>query len=581
MNPEEERYPKSPPGSPDRGRGKGKAPAGAGSSSSASLQPETPSFVMGSEALPSGSFFDMESIGLSGSPLPLMEFEAFSPLNTSSSFDLFFEVKPEPVLETTRPLGPPFGAGAAETEEAGFPARGGDMETTVGAPQPLERLQGTPVPPFLSKTFDLVDDRSLDPIISWGSSGESFVVWDPVEFARSVLPRNFKHGNFSSFVRQLNTYGFRKIDTDRWEFANEAFQRGKRQLLKNIQRRKSTQTQQIGSYFGPSSEAVNPGLEFEVEMLKKEKSMLMQEVVELQQQHCGTAQHAEAVHQRLQAAEQRQKQMVSFMAKLLQNPSFVAHLREKKEQREIGSSRVRRKFLKHHQPEDVEAVASREGQIVQHKHDMGTLDASSGSPILNPIPVENPKHLPEASTGTGLGEEKIPPQVEDVLSREARIPHDIASVQGYLKTRDLLREGSSSLGADPQLKGKSVSESSGQEFTPHYFVSFPEESAEMKDFPDFSSGFESMIKQEEVWGMGFDVSAGMSSSSGVEWGSLAQYDALEVGVTGGLSDIWDLRSMQASGRSDIDKWPADEATRDEHEGQAGQHKDDIHREMDP
>lgn len=206
MNPEEERYPKSPPGSPDRGRGKGKAPAGAGSSSSAALQPETPSFVMGSEALPSGSFFDMESIGLSGSPLPLMEFEAFSPLNTSSSFDLFFEVKPEPVLETTRPLGPPFGAGAAETEEAGFPARGGDMETTVGAPQPLERLQGTPVPPFLSKTFDLVDDRSLDPIISWGSSGESFVVWDPVEFARSVLPRNFKHGNFSSFVRQLNTY---------------------------------------------------------------------------------------------------------------------------------------------------------------------------------------------------------------------------------------------------------------------------------------------------------------------------------------------------------------------------------------
>lgn len=65
--------------------------------------------------------------------------------------------------------------------------------------------------------------------------------------------------------------------------------------------------------------------------------------------------------------------------------------------------------------------------------------------------------------------------------------------------------------------------------------------------------------------MGFDVSAGMSSSSGVEWGNLAQYDALEVGVTGGLSDIWDLRSMQASGRSDIDKWPADESTCDEHE----------------
>lgn len=73
-------------------------------------------------------------------------------------------------------------------------------------PQPLECLQGTQIPPFLSKTFDLVNDPILDPIISWGSSGQSFVVWDPIEFGRIVLPRNFKHNNFSSFVRQLNTY---------------------------------------------------------------------------------------------------------------------------------------------------------------------------------------------------------------------------------------------------------------------------------------------------------------------------------------------------------------------------------------
>lgn len=73
-------------------------------------------------------------------------------------------------------------------------------------PLPMECLQGNPVPPFLSKTFDLVDDPCLDPIISWSSNGVSFVVWDPLEFARLVLPRHFKHNNFSSFVRQLNTY---------------------------------------------------------------------------------------------------------------------------------------------------------------------------------------------------------------------------------------------------------------------------------------------------------------------------------------------------------------------------------------
>lgn len=85
-------------------------------------------------------------------------------------------------------------------------ATANEVDEEEEMPRPLACLQENPVPPFLSKTYDLVDDRMLDPIISWGSIGESFVVWDPEEFARLVLPRNFKHNNFSSFVRQLNTY---------------------------------------------------------------------------------------------------------------------------------------------------------------------------------------------------------------------------------------------------------------------------------------------------------------------------------------------------------------------------------------
>lgn len=100
---------------------------------------------------------------------PLLNFEAFSAVNSSGAFEV-------------------------------------GKNEYVGVPQPLQSLQGNPIPPFLSKTFDLVDDPSLDLIISWGSTGGSFVVWDPVEFSRLVLPRNFKHNNFSSFVRQLNTY---------------------------------------------------------------------------------------------------------------------------------------------------------------------------------------------------------------------------------------------------------------------------------------------------------------------------------------------------------------------------------------
>jgi heat shock transcription factor len=83
-----------------------------------------------------------------------------------------------------------------------------------------------------------VDDPAEDDVISWNEDGSTFVVWRPAEFARDLLPKYFKHNNFSSFVRQLNTYGFRKIVPDRWEFANDCFRRGEKRLLCDIHRRK-------------------------------------------------------------------------------------------------------------------------------------------------------------------------------------------------------------------------------------------------------------------------------------------------------------------------------------------------------
>ncbi|KAK1438994.1 hypothetical protein QVD17_04808 [Tagetes erecta] len=93
--------------------------------------------------------------------------------------------------------------------------------------------------PFLVKTYELVDDPMTDEVISWNQSGNGFVVWKTADFARDLLPNSFKHNNFSSFVRQLNTYGFHKTLADKWEFANEYFKRGRRELLLQIQRRKT------------------------------------------------------------------------------------------------------------------------------------------------------------------------------------------------------------------------------------------------------------------------------------------------------------------------------------------------------
>jgi heat shock transcription factor 2 len=97
---------------------------------------------------------------------------------------------------------------------------------------------------------------TCDPAVcSWSEDGETFVVKHPKKFEQEIIPQFFKHSKFSSFVRQLNFYAFRKIKTNDsiridtaleaatanyWRFFHPKFQRGKPEWLQEIKRSSST-----------------------------------------------------------------------------------------------------------------------------------------------------------------------------------------------------------------------------------------------------------------------------------------------------------------------------------------------------
>ncbi|CEG74793.1 Putative Dihydroxyacetone kinase (Fragment) [Rhizopus microsporus] len=91
----------------------------------------------------------------------------------------------------------------------------------------------------------MLEDTSIQHLISWSKKGDQFNVPNPTTFSRTVLPQYFKHSNWQSFVRQLNMYGFHKVNDmihansshQTWEFKHPYFKRGAIEDLQYIKRK--------------------------------------------------------------------------------------------------------------------------------------------------------------------------------------------------------------------------------------------------------------------------------------------------------------------------------------------------------
>lgn len=125
-------------------------------------------------------------------------------------------------------------------------------------------MEAREVPPFLRKLWDMVHEPCYDELIAW--SGEDCIrVKEIGKFAQVVLPKYFKHSNYSSFTRQLFKYDFHKTAQDPLdgEFKHPNFVKGRPELLVFIQRKGSNNSRMIVDMRVGDNIAYCPDMDFD------------------------------------------------------------------------------------------------------------------------------------------------------------------------------------------------------------------------------------------------------------------------------------------------------------------------------
>ena len=83
-----------------------------------------------------------------------------------------------------------------------------------------------------------------DDIITWLPHGKAFRILKPKELAEEILPEYFNRIQYKSFIRQLNIYGFKRVDDkkspDRGAYRHSMFERGKEHQFPHMTRKISS-----------------------------------------------------------------------------------------------------------------------------------------------------------------------------------------------------------------------------------------------------------------------------------------------------------------------------------------------------
>lgn len=135
------------------------------------------------------------------------------------------------------------------------------------------------IPKFIRRLYK----EALDPTnnyVEWSSDGEKIRIIDKEKFIKHTLPKLSKTKEYSTFVRQLNIYGFIKLKNDKndeiEEYYNCFFKRDEPQLMTYIKRLKKIEKTEASHNYPPC-------LENSITYLSNSNFRLSAEVAELKE----------------------------------------------------------------------------------------------------------------------------------------------------------------------------------------------------------------------------------------------------------------------------------------------------------
>lgn len=90
------------------------------------------------------------------------------------------------------------------------------------------------------RMLEEAEENGMEDVASFLSHGRVFVIHKPRKFITDFMPKYFSTSRMSSFQRQLNLYGFRRVKggADKGGYYHDSFLKGKPELLVRIKRKK-------------------------------------------------------------------------------------------------------------------------------------------------------------------------------------------------------------------------------------------------------------------------------------------------------------------------------------------------------